>query len=169
MTMARIVTVALLWVLSSGLAAGQANQPPTSAKTRQMWGTKGEAAVEKLLTETLHQLYDAEKRKDLKFIFAHLAQDFAEVAGDGKVYHREDIEAEWPNVAVKDSKVSDYVFKLMTPDAAYLSYNMEVDATFKGQPFPKHFRVTTVWTRQQGRWLIRFEQATVIPEPAKTN
>ena len=127
------------------------------------------ATAEKRITETLNQMYAAEKAKDLKFIFAHLAEDFAEVAGDGKIYHRSDIEAEWPNVQVNDYQVGDRVFKLMTLDSAYLSYLLEVDATFKGQPFPKRFRVTTVWTRSKGEWKVRFEQGTVIPEPVKND
>jgi hypothetical protein len=61
------------------------------------------------------------------------------------------------------------VFKLMTSDAAYLSCKMELDATYKGQPFPKGFRVTTVWTRLKGEWLVRFEQGTIVPELAKAN
>ena len=44
---------------------------------------------------------------------------------------------------------------------------MELDATYKGQPFPKAFRVTTVWTRLKGEWLVRFEQGTIVPEPTK--
>jgi ketosteroid isomerase-like protein len=155
MTIARLVAVAVLCLSSSSLAAGQ--RP------------KEEAAVEKHITDTLHQMYEAEKRKDLKFVLSHLAEDFAEVAGDGGVYHRADIETGWPDTALKDYKLSDCVFKLMTRDTAYLSCKMEVDATYKGQPFPKRFRVTTVWTRQKDDWLIRFEQGTIITEPAKGN
>jgi hypothetical protein len=65
---------------------------------------------------------------------------------------------------MKGYKLSDCIFKLMIRDAAYLSCMMEVDATYKGQPFPQHFRVTTVWTQQKGTWLVRFEQGTIIPE-----
>jgi ketosteroid isomerase-like protein len=136
--------------------------------------SRDESASQKQISGTLHQMYEAEKRKDLNFVLSHLSDDFAEVAGDGKVYHRSDIEAGWSDVTLKDYKLSDCIFKLMTPDAAYLSCIMEVDATYKGQPFPQHFRVTTVWTHRKGAWLIRFEQGTIIPEqkkdsPAKQN
>ncbi len=63
--------------------------------------------------------------------------------------------------------MSDCILKLMTRDAAYLSCMMEVDATYKGQPFPQHFRVTAVWTQRKGTWLIRFEQGTITPEQRK--
>jgi len=136
--------------------------------------SRDESASQKQISGTLHQMYEAEKRKDLNLVLSHLSDDFAEVAGDGKVYHRSDIEAGWSDVTLKDYKLSDCIFKLMTRDAAYLSCMMEVDATYKGQPFPRHFRVTTVWTQRKGAWLIRFEQGTIITEqkkdsPAKQN
>lgn len=123
---------------------------------------------EQKINSTLHQMYEAEKRRDLKFVLAHLAEDFAEVAGDGKIYHRSDIEAGWNDVELKAYKLSDCVFRLMASDAAYLSCNLEVEATYKGKAFPQRVRVTTVWTPQQsGQWVIRFEQGTIIPESAK--
>ena len=155
MTMVRIVSVAVLCISLCCALTGQR--------------TKKEVAAEKRITGTLRQMYEAEKRKDLKFVLSYLAGDFAEVAGNGGVYHRADIEAEWPNVALHDYKLSDCVFKLMTRDSAYLSCRMEVDATYKGQPFPSRIRVTTVWTRHGGEWLIRFEQGTTIVEPSNSN
>ncbi len=146
--------IAVLLFPCPPLAAGQTKQE--------------EAAAGKQITATIHQMYEAEKKKDLKFVLSHLAEDFAEVAGDGGVYHRSDIEAGWNDVVLKDYKLSDCIFKLMQRDAAYLSCKMEVDATYKGQPFPQRFRVTSVWTRHKGDWLIRFEQGTTIPEPKES-
>jgi len=136
--------------------------------------SQDESASQKQVSDTLRQMYEAEKRKDLHFVLSHLSEDFAEVAGDGNVYHRSDIEAGWSDVTLKDYKLSDCIFKLMTRDAAYLSCAIELDATYKGQPFPRRFRVTWVWTREHGSWLMRFEQGTIIPErkeksPAKQN
>jgi ketosteroid isomerase-like protein len=126
---------------------------------------RDESASQKQISDTLRQMYEAEKRKDLHFVLSHLSEDFAEVAGDGNVYHRADIEAGWSDVKLHNYTLSDCTFKLMTRDAAYLSCRMEVNATYKGQPFPPRSRVTTVWTRQKGQWLVRFEQGTLIPEP----
>jgi len=125
---------------------------------------RDEMACQKQVSDTLHQMYEAEKRKDLHFVLSHLSDDFAEVAGDGNVYHRSDLEAGWSDVTLKDYRLSDCIFKLITHDAAYMSCRMELDATYKGQPFPGHFRVTWVWTRQNSSWLIRFEQGTIISE-----
>ncbi len=153
MTIVRVVAVAVLCLSSSGLVCGQSAE---------------ESAVQTQITGTLHQMYAAEKRRDLEFIHSHLADDFAEVAGDGKLYHWADIEAGFKDVVLKDYKLTDCVFKLMTRDAAYLSCRMDLEATAKGQPFPARFRVTYVWTRHDRDWRLRFEQGTVIPEPVKS-
>ncbi len=151
MTMVRVVAVAVLCLSSHGMVAAQ---------------TAEESAVEKQITGTLHQMYEAEKRKDLEFIHSHLAEDFTEIAGDGKVYHWADVEAGFKDVVLNDYRLTDCIFKLMTRDSAYLSCKMDVEATYRDQPFPAHLRVTYVWTRRKKDWLIRFEQATLIPEPA---
>ena len=129
--------------------------------------SQDDSATQKQISGTLHQMYEAEKRKDSNFVLSHLSDDFAEVAGDGQVYQWSDIEAGWADVMLKDYILSDCIFKLMTREAAYLSCIMEVNATYKGQPFPQHLRVTTVWTRRKGTWLVRFEQGTIIPEHKK--
>ncbi len=128
---------------------------------------KESAAAEKEIKSLTTQMYEAEKRKDIDFIFAHMSDDFAEVAGDGRIYRRDDIKAAFGGLVLKNYKLSDCFFKLMTSDSAYMSCLMEVDATFNGQQFPKQFRVTWVWSKIKGKWLVRFEQGTLIPEPAK--
>lgn len=155
MKIAKLLLSASLLLPSASLIAGQSSLD--------------ESAAEKQISGTLHQMYEAEKRKDLNFVLAHLADDFAEVAGDGAVYQRSDIQAGWADVVLKDYKLSDCIFKLMSQDAAYLTCIMDVDATYKGQALPQRFRVTTVWTRHKGGWLVRFEQATIIPEPKKSS
>lgn len=157
MTTARVLLITAVWLWSSGLIAQQTQANKTASAT----------AVEQQITSTLHQMYEAEKRRDLKFVLAHLADDFAEVSGDGKIYHRSDLEAGWNDVHLTDYKLSDCVFQLLTADVAYQSCGMEVDATYKDQSFPRRVRTTWVWTRQQGAWLIRFEQGTIIPDQAK--
>ncbi len=148
----RIAVIFLLMFLAAVPALGQA---PAADSAEQQ------------ITATLHQMYEAEKRKDLDFVLAHLAEDFTEVAGDGNVYHRQDVIDGWKDVRLNDYKLTDCIFKLFAADAAYLSCRMEVDATFKGKAFPQRFRVTYLWTRRGDDWQVRFEQATLIPEPPK--
>ena len=99
MRITRFVGVVAVWLCLSLLMGAQSQQE--------------QAAAEKQITATAHQMYEAEKRKDLKFVLSKLAEDFAEVAGDGGVYHRADIEAGWSDVILKDYKLEECVFKLM--------------------------------------------------------
>lgn len=120
-----------------------------------------DADTEKQLLVILDQMYAAEKKHDLNFIRSYLADDFAEVAGDGRVYHFKDIEAGFADMELRDYKLSDCVTKLVASGAAYLSCAVEVDASFKGTPLPRLLRVTWLWTRVKDRWWLRFEQATI--------
>jgi hypothetical protein len=83
--------------------------------------SRDESASQKQISDIVHQTYEAEKRKDLNLVLSHLSEDFAEVARDGNVYHRSDIEAGWSDVKLNDYKLSDCLFRLMTRDAAHLS------------------------------------------------
>lgn len=124
---------------------------------------QSDADTEMQLLTTLHKLYAAEKKHDLNFIRLYLSDDFAEVGGDARVYNRKDIEAGFADMELREYKLSDCVTKLVTSDAAYISCSMDVDASFKGNPLPRLFRVTWLWTRAKDQWLLRFEQATIMP------
>ena len=124
---------------------------------------QSDADTEIQLRTAINQMYAAEKKHDLNFIRSYLSDDFAEVAGDGRVYHLKDIEAGFADMELRDYNLSDCVTKLVAPNAAYLSCAMEVDASFKGNSLPRLFRVTWLWTRAKDRWVVRFEQATLVP------
>ncbi len=127
------------------------------------------ADTETQLLTNLRQMYEAEKKHDLNLIRSHLSDDFAEVAGDGRVYYWKEIESGFADMELREYKLSDCVTKLVTSDAAYLSCAMEVDASFKGNPLPRLFRVTWLWTRAKDRWVLRFEQGTIIPPGTPTS
>jgi hypothetical protein len=125
-------------------------------------------SVEQEITGILQQMYEAEQRRDLDFVLPHLTTDFTEVAGDGGIYHREDIIREWPNVKLMRFKISGFVFRQLSANVAYLSYRLDMNAQYKDQPFPASERVTTIWVMQQGQWRVCFEQGTVIPTAEKS-
>jgi hypothetical protein len=129
---------------------------------------QSDANIETELLTILHKMYAAEKQHDRNFIRSYLSDDFAEVAGDGRVYRWKDIEGGFADMELREYKLSDCVTKLVAPDAAYLSCAMEVDASFKGTPLPRLFRVTWLWTRAKERWVVRFEQATIVPAATGT-
>jgi hypothetical protein len=124
---------------------------------------QSDAEIETELLATLHQMYAAEKKHDLNFVRSYLSDDFAEVAGDGRVYGWKDIAAGFADMELRDYRLSDCVTKLVASKTAYLSCEMEVDASFKGNPLPRLFRITWLWTSTNERWVVRFEQATIVP------
>lgn len=67
MKCARLVAIAFVFVSFKAVLLAQSAKEQSTAETR--------------ITTTVHQMYEAEKRKDLKFVLSHLADDFAEVAG----------------------------------------------------------------------------------------
>lgn len=127
---------------------------------------QSDAEIETQLLATLHQMYAAEKKHDLNFIRSYLSDDFAEVAGDARVYTWKDIEASIADMELRDYRLSDCLTRLVTSDAAYLTCAMEVDASFKGNRLPRLFRVTWLWTHARDRWVLRFEQSTIVPAAA---
>ena len=129
---------------------------------------QSDAEIETQLLTTLNRMYAAEKKHDLNFIRSYLSDDFAEVGGDGRVYRWKDIAAGFADMELRQYKLSECVSKLVASSAAYLSCAMEVDATFKGNPLPRLFRVTWIWTSANDRWVVRFEQATIMPPPTPT-
>jgi len=124
---------------------------------------QNDAQTETQLLTTLHKMYAAEKKHDFNFIRSYLSDDFAEVGGDARVYNWKDIEAGFADMELREYKLSDCVTKLVTSDAAYITCAMEVDASFKGNPLPRLFRVTWLWTHTKDGWVLHFEQATIVP------
>lgn len=129
---------------------------------------QSDAETETQLLATLHKMYAAEKKHDLNFIHSYFSDDFAEVGGDARVYVWKDIEGGFADMELREYKLSDCVTRLVTSDTAYISCAMDVDARFKGNPLPRLFRVTWLWTREKDRWVLRFEQATIMPAATPT-
>jgi len=127
-----------------------------------------EAATQKIIVAKEQALLDAEKRKDAKAILDKLADDFTELGSDGGVYFKSDVASALPSVEVKDSKMTEIRFRLLAKDVALLMYKLEVDASVGGHPIPRLHRVSTIWTRKNGEWLVRFHQGTLIPVASPT-
>jgi len=126
-----------------------------------------DAKTQRQLMATLHQMYEAEKKHDLNFIRSYLSDDFAEAAGDGRVYSLKDIEGDFADMELREYKLSDCVTKLLTSDAAYLSCAMEVDASFKGTPLPPLFRVHGYGhgPKTDGHYALNRQRFRRLPRP----
>jgi len=88
-----------------------------------------------------------------------LAPDFAGVDVDGKLYSYDDALGlyEGDNLQVYDFKLVN-----INDSTAVVTYDLIVQtppAEDQGPP-PKYQHVSSVWTRQGGRWRLKFQQAT---------
>ncbi len=127
---------------------------------------QNDAATQEQLLATLHQMYAAEKNHDLAAIRSHVSDDFAEAAGDGSLYHWKDVEAGFADLQLHTYQLSDCTTRVIGTGAAYMSCRMEMDASYRGTALPRLMRVTWVWSRTKDRWVVRFEQATVVTAPS---
>lgn len=118
-------------------------------------------------TQELRQLEESLWRADTRFSLEKmeeiLAPDFFEFGRSSRVYDRaatlaapgHEIDAVLPLI--------DFKARLLTPDAAQVTYKSVV-------AYPtgvEHGLRSSIWTRTQGRWELRFHQGTAIPDPPK--
>jgi hypothetical protein len=125
---------------------------------------KSGAKRRKLLEFYEREMIEAEHKHNWEAIARRLAPDFLEIAGDGKVYNKEQVAAYFPDVRLNKYTISEMEVRVVDANAGIVAYKIEVDATFKGQPIPGAARVSSVWARQNGAWLMKFHQATPIPK-----
>ena len=113
-------------------------------------------------------LLEAEKRHDWEALAKRLAPEFVEIAGDGNVYTKADVEKYFPEVKLIKYELSDIQFRPLGTRAALLLYKLDANFTFQGKPGPAHMRVSTVWVQdlKSGQWLVMFHQATLVPQLA---
>jgi hypothetical protein len=110
------------------------------------------------------ELIESERKHDWDAIARRLAPDFLEIAGDGKAYNKEQVAAYFPDVRLHSYTISEMEVRILDVNAAIVAYKIEVDASFKGRPVPGAVRVSSVWARQRGAWMMKFHQATPIPQ-----
>ncbi|MBZ5628990.1 MAG: nuclear transport factor 2 family protein, partial [Acidobacteriia bacterium] len=70
----------------------------------------------------------------------------------------------FPDVRLNKYTISEMEVRMVAANVGVLTYKVEVDATFQGQPIPGAARVSSVWVRQKGAWLMKFHQSTPIPK-----
>ena len=109
-------------------------------------------------------LAEAEKRHDWESISRHLADDFVEIAGNGKLYTKAEVAQYFPEVRVQEATLDNFRVLQLGPDAVLLFYTADAQATFQGQPIPGRNYVSSYWARRAGKWRMVFHQATPIPE-----
>lgn len=110
-------------------------------------------AREKATWETL-------KKKDYDGFGKMLASDYIEVEDDG-VYDKPGILTYLKDLNITDATFSDWKVLPIDKDAVILTYNVNLKATYKGQPIPPGpYRAAAAWVNRDGKWLGFYYQST---------
>ena len=110
------------------------------------------------LTALEEAMWRAETRYDPAFQHARFAADFVEFGRSGRVYDRAQIlqlDAA-PGPIGAQLPLDALHIRLIAPDTALLTYNSHVHTG--GQV--AHARRSSVWSKCQGQWVMRFHQGT---------
>ena len=118
-------------------------QKPTTADRRE-------------LTRLEECMWRAEKRFDMAFMEAHLAPDFFEFGRSGRTYTRAEILAGPTQSFPAQLPLSNLSIRMLSPNTAQLTYCSA--ATFDG--VVEHARLSSIWTRAEATWVMRFHQGT---------
>jgi hypothetical protein len=169
------ITPVVLAALMSAAMFGQAAKPSTKSNPatpgrviaqpdQSNSGDKRAQDVRKLIELYEREMIESERKHNWETIARRLASDFLEIAGDGKAYNKDQVAAYFPDIGLNKYAISEMEVRIIDANAAIVAYRIAVDATFKGQPVPGAARVSSVWARQNGAWMMKFHQSTPIPK-----
>lgn len=161
------LTALALTTLISYMVFGQAAKPaprPAAAPIVSGPGHQRAPDQRKLIEFYEREMIESERKHNWEAIARRLTPDFLEIAADGKTYNQAQVAAHFPDVKLNQYSISEMEIRVIDANAAIIAYRVTVDATFKGQPAPGAARVSSVWVRHGGVWLMKFHQATPIPK-----
>lgn len=99
-------------------------------------------------------LWREETRFDIRFLESVLAGDFIEYGRSGKTYSRDDV-LKTPRQPI-DAQLRDFSIRLFDDVTAQVTY---VSAVRNGASIERGRR-SSIWSKVDGRWLLRFHQGT---------
>ena len=109
------------------------------------------------LTALEEAMWRAETRYDPAFQQARFAADFVEFGRSGQVYDRAQIFlSDVPDSIGAQLPLDALQIRLLAPDTALLTYNSHVQS---GNAVA-HARRSSIWSKCQGQWAMRFHQGT---------
>jgi len=133
-----------------------------------LFAKRPEKPSEEFVIALEQSLAAAEKQHDLNAFKLGLADDVMNIGIDGKVYLKDFILKVVVDPALVGGMltISNPQVRVIGRDVAILSYDALVEgSSYKGQPYPRETRVSSVWVRRDGRWQLLLHQATLPPKP----
>jgi hypothetical protein len=150
-------------MLFAQLTFAQTHQRTKPNATAQPKTLISQEVQDRLVTRE-KDLAGAEQRHNIAVIEEALAEDFHELATDGRLYSKSDIMPMLKDITIEDFDLSDFKVFPIDADSVVITYVSTVKGNYKGQPFPPRNAISSVWVRRHGSWKIVFHQATPVPE-----
>ncbi len=145
-----LVVCCVLLCLSCAASAQSANAP-----------AKPPTPLEQTLISAENSFIDAAKKGDVAFFKRTLADDFSFVSYDGQLYSRQEMIDQYSEGG---QNFQPYDMKVVPAgdSAAIVTYDVVLrvpPAEDQGPP-PRYQHISTVWTKQDGAWKMKFQQMT---------
>jgi hypothetical protein len=156
---------ALVLFLAAACLAQEHKEYSAKEQGREVIAAREAQAQEKEFAAREKSLFEAEKRHDWPAVERLLADDFLEIAADGKLYTKGDVAGYFPDIQLHDYQQSEVRVLHASADAVLVTSTVKVDASFRGARIPSHSYVSTLWVHRGKQWKIVFHQVTPIPEP----
>jgi hypothetical protein len=109
-----------------------------------------------VLRKLEEELWREETRFDQQRMDEIIAEDFFEFGMSGRFYRREDTLAIARQPIDAVLPLPDFQARLLAPDVAQVTYNSAV--TYDGDVY--HARRSSIWSRTEAGWKLRFHQGT---------
>ena len=110
--------------------------------------------------------FDAWRTKDAGAVGRMIAADYVYVAPNGAVMDREAILGiiEDPSYGISSGGHTDVAVVPLGSDVALVRHHWRGQGTFRGRVFVDDHQCVMIWFRSEGRWRVRYEQASpVVP------
>ena len=158
---------ALILLVTAACLAQEHKEYSAKEQGKQVIAAREAQAWEQQFVARERSLFEAEKLHDWPAVERLLADDFLEIAADGKLYTKSGVAAYFPDVHLLDYRQEDVRVLRAADGAVLVTSTVRVDASFRGTRIPSHSYVSTLWARRGKQWKIVFHQVTPIPEPAQ--
>ena len=106
--------------------------------------------------------FDAWRTKNAAAIERMIAADYVYVAPNGAVMDRDAILAiiKDPSYGIVEGAHTDVSVARLGPDVALVRHHWRGRGTLRGQAFVDDHQCVMIWFRSEGRWRVRYEQAS---------
>jgi hypothetical protein len=127
----------------AGMALAQSTQP------------KAVSPFEQELLNNEKQFHEAFAAKNVGYVSQAISADFRGIGTNGDFYGREELVGIAHEGLPKDYRAYDMTVVQLSDSSAIVTYNEIVPGSH-----PRYLHVSDTWSKQNGQWKLRFQQAT---------